>query len=90
MGWRFMPPVRPREDAFMLLRRTEISTILNVAIAIPIMLAFAISVAAGVGIGRVSDYANLAINSSRILHESHEFSTVVERTARFINEPGSQ
>lgn len=74
----------------MLGRRLGISTKLNFAITIPIIMAFAISAAAGIGISRVADHAKQAISSGRILQDVNEFSMVVERTSRFINQPGSQ
>ncbi len=74
----------------MITRKLEISTKLNLAFAIPIIVAFAISGLAALGISRVDDYTHLAIDSNKILQHANEFSMLVERTSRFINEPGSQ
>jgi methyl-accepting chemotaxis protein len=71
-------------------RKLGIPTKLNLAIAIPIVMAFAISAAAGIGISRVTDHAKRAISLGRILQDANEFSMVVERTSGFIKEPGSQ
>lgn len=71
-------------------RGSEISTRLIIAISIPIVLAFALSAIAGLGISRVAVYANSAVGSGKALQNANDFSTVIERTARLINEPGSQ
>ncbi len=74
----------------MRLPKFGILTKLNLAIAIPIVAAFAISGAAGISIGRVAEHANLAIASGKILQDANEFSVVIDRTSRFIKDPGSQ
>jgi methyl-accepting chemotaxis protein len=63
---------------------------LNVAVALPIALAFLVSGAAYIGIEKVSRDAEQAIDFGRVLQSAGEFATVVERTGRLMGEPGSQ
>lgn len=74
----------------MLLRKLSLLAKFNLALALPIALAFIVSGAAYIGIGRVSGDAEQAIDSGRILQQASEFSMVVERTGRLMGEPGSQ
>jgi methyl-accepting chemotaxis protein len=77
-------------ESIMIFQSAGISTKLNLAIAIPIVLALAISGAAGVGIARVGDYAKRGIVSGKALQDANEFSSAVERTSHLIKDPGSQ
>lgn len=74
----------------MLFRNLEISAKLNIAVAIPVVVSFLISAAAAIGISHVADYAKLAIDSGKVLQDANEFSVVVERVSRFVDDPGSQ
>ncbi len=74
----------------MFARSAGLSAKLNLAVAIPIIMALVLSVAAGIGITRVADHAKRGISSGHILQDANELSAVVERTSRLINDPGSQ
>lgn len=74
----------------MPVRRFSLAAKLNLAIALPIALAFAVSGAAFIGIAKVSGDAGQAIASGRVLQEAGEFSMALERASRLMSEPGSQ
>lgn len=71
-------------------QRISLAAKLNLAIALPLVLAFIASAAAYLAIERVSRDTKLAIASSRIQQDANEFSAVVDRIARLMNQPGSQ
>ncbi len=74
----------------MILKHLSLATRLNLAVALPVVLAFAIAVAASLGISQVSRDARQAIGSGRILQDTAELSVMAERIGRLIREPGSQ
>lgn len=74
----------------MSVRRLSLPAKLNLAVSLPIALAFAVSGAAFIGIGKVSRDAEQVIASGRILQDANEFALTVERTGRLMGEPGSQ
>lgn len=74
----------------MLFRKLSLPAKLNIAVALPITLAFIIAGAAYIGIEKVSRDVERVIESGRILQEASAFSMVVERTGRLMREPGSQ
>jgi methyl-accepting chemotaxis protein len=63
---------------------------LNLAIALPLVLAFIASAAAYVAIDRVSRDTKLAIAAARVQQDANEFSAIADRIARLMNQPGSQ
>jgi methyl-accepting chemotaxis protein len=71
-------------------RRLSLPAKLNIAVALPIALAFVVSAAAFIGIEKVSQDAEQAIDFGRVLQDASEFSMVVERTGRLMSEPGTQ
>jgi methyl-accepting chemotaxis protein len=76
--------------ALTMFRAFGIASRINLAIAVPIALAFVASGTAYLGIGRVADEARLAISSGTLLQGANEFLMALERTSRLMNEPGSQ
>ncbi|MGE0565650.1 MAG: methyl-accepting chemotaxis protein [Pseudolabrys sp.] len=71
-------------------RRFSLPAKLNLAVSLPIALAFVVSAAAFVGIKTVSNDAEQVIASGHILQDANEFLMAVERTGRLMGEPGSQ
>lgn len=71
-------------------KRLTLAAKLNLAIALPLVLAFIASAAAYFAIERVSRDTKLAIASARIQQDANEFSAIVDRIARLMNQPGSQ
>jgi len=71
-------------------QRISLAAKLNLALALPLVLAFIASAAAYLAIERVSGDTKLAIASARIQQDANEFSAVVDRIARLISQPGSQ
>lgn len=74
----------------MFLKRITLAARLNLAVAIPVALAFIIAAAAFLGISQVSRDAGQAIGSAGILQDAAELSVMAERVGRLIREPGSQ
>ena len=71
-------------------RGLSLSTKINSAAVLPILLAFVASGAAYLAIGRVSDEAQQAISSGAVLQAASEFLVATERVGRLINEAGTQ
>lgn len=74
----------------MISRRLSLATKLNLAVAIPLILSFIASAAAYLAIEGVSRDADMAIASTRVQQQANEFSAVVDKVARLMNQPGSQ
>jgi hypothetical protein len=74
----------------VLLRRTSLATRLNLAVALPLILAFIASVAAYLAIEQVSHDAELAVSAARLQQEANEFSATVDKVGRLMEQPGSQ
>jgi methyl-accepting chemotaxis protein len=72
------------------LRKLSLPAKFNIAVALPIAVAFVVSGAAYIGIEKVSRDAEQAIESGRVLQNASKFSMVIERTGRLMREPGSQ
>jgi methyl-accepting chemotaxis protein len=74
----------------VLSNRISLAAKLNLAIALPLILAFIASAAAYFAIEHVSRDTRLAIASARIQQDANEFSAVVDRIVRLMSQPGSQ
>jgi methyl-accepting chemotaxis protein len=71
-------------------QRISLAAKLNLSIALPLVLAFIASAAAYFAIEHVSRDTKLAIASTRVQQDAHEFSAVVDRIVRLMSQPGSQ
>lgn len=74
----------------MISPRISLATRLNLAIALPVVLAFFASAAAYVAIERVSRDTKLAIASAQIQHVANELTAAADRIARLMHQSGSQ
>ena len=86
----YQAPSIPSFEIRVILRRISLAARLNLAVAIPVALAFAIAASAFLGISQVSRDARQAIGSGRTLQDAAELSMMAERIGRLIREPGSQ
>jgi methyl-accepting chemotaxis protein len=74
----------------VILPRISLATRLNLAIALPIVLAFFASAAAYFAIERVSNDTKLAIASAQVQQNASEFTAAADRIARLMHQSGSQ
>ena len=74
----------------MSFRDQELSTKLNLAIALPIAMTLVVGGAAYIGVGKLSEAARSAFESSALLQDANELLTTIERVDKIMTEPGSQ